>query len=117
MIEDGTGGLLLPPGDVSALADGVAGLLADEAERRAMGVRAAAHAAKYDWERSGDTMLCEYDRHAARVAARDPDGPDRDLDGRPPPAEPLGSTAAVRAPAASSEPKACLPPAAEQRWP
>ena len=63
VIKDGVGGMLLPPHNVSALTDAVASLVADPKLRRGMGRRAAEHAAAFDWEHSGDRMLCEYQTH------------------------------------------------------
>ena len=70
MVEHGVGGLLAPPGDVAALAAAAAALLTDAPRRRAMGRAAAAHAAKFDWERSGALMLGGYFAHAAPAPRR-----------------------------------------------
>ena len=51
------------------MAEAVAALVADTATRREMGRRAAEHAAGFDWESSGDRMLCEYALAAPGVAA------------------------------------------------
>lgn len=81
VIEHGVGGLLLPPHNITALADAVEGLIKDTGARRRMGNAATAHAAGFDWSRSGDRMLCEYVRHAG------PGEVPREIDGvgRPPP--------------------------------
>jgi len=69
VVAEGVGGRLLPPDNVSAMAEAVAALVADTATRREMGRRAAEHAARFDWESSGDRMLCEYALAAPGVAA------------------------------------------------
>ena len=69
VVAEGVGGWLLPPDNVSAMAEAVAALVADTATRREMGRRAAEHAAGFDWESSGDRMLCEYALAAPGVAA------------------------------------------------
>ena len=69
VVQHGVGGMLLPPNNITALADAVAELVRDASLRRAMGRRAEQHAAKFEWSRSGDRMLCEYVRHAGPGAA------------------------------------------------
>jgi len=106
VIEDGVGGLLLPPHNITALADAVEGLVTDATRRGNMGRAATAHAANFDWSRSGDRMLCEYVRHAGKG-----DEP-RDLDslGRPPPTteDTLSAAAGTYAPYAPCPPAAYL---------
>ena len=84
VVEHGVGGLLAPPHNVSALADAVSALVADDDLRQSMGRAAMAHAASFAWERSGDTMLCEYERHSEGVEP--PAGGDTDRPARPAPA-------------------------------
>lgn len=48
-VQDGVTGLLVPEGDVAALARGIAALLADEPRRRAMGRRAREWASRFAW--------------------------------------------------------------------
>ena len=88
VIADAIGGYLLPPGDTRALADAVARLATDDAERRAMGRRAAGHAARFDWAASGDTMLCEYGKHALAVPPREEELRDRAVHSAETPAQP-----------------------------
>ena len=57
VVAEGVGGRLLPPDNVSAMAEAVAALVADTATRREMGRRAAEHAARFDWESSGSHKL------------------------------------------------------------
>lgn len=55
-------GILVPPGDPAALAQGVASLLADEARRRTMGAAARELAqARYSWEDVGRRLLEVYE--------------------------------------------------------
>ena len=82
MVEHGVGGLLSPPGDVSAIAAATASLLNDATRRRAMGHAAAQHAARFDWAVSGDLMLGRYSAHAAPVPPRSHGSGDA---ARPPP--------------------------------
>ncbi|HEV8310691.1 MAG TPA: glycosyltransferase [Methylomirabilota bacterium] len=48
-VQDGTTGLLVPEGDVTALADGITGLLEDEERRRKLGAQAAEWARGFAW--------------------------------------------------------------------
>jgi D-inositol-3-phosphate glycosyltransferase len=48
-VQDGATGRLVPEGDVGALAAAIAGLLRDEAGRRALGVRAVEWARRFAW--------------------------------------------------------------------
>jgi len=79
VVDDGVGGLLVAPGDTAALAAAVGRLARDGEYRRAMGARAAAHAARFDWSASGELMLAQYAAHATPVPPHDGD------DTRPPP--------------------------------
>ena len=69
----------MAPGDTAALAAAVGRLARDGEYRRAMGARAAAHAARFDWSASGELMLAQYAAHATPVPPHDGD------DTRPPP--------------------------------
>lgn len=55
-VRDEETGLLVPHGDVEALADTLADLLADARRRERMGRAARAHAEHYSWERSAREM-------------------------------------------------------------
>jgi phosphatidylinositol alpha 1,6-mannosyltransferase len=69
VLQDGVGGFLVNPHNVSALTEKVV-MLAESAELRGeMGRRAVVHAAGFDWERSGDRMLCEYRKHVSNASA------------------------------------------------
>lgn len=96
VLADAIGGYLLPPGNVSALADAVAHLATDDAERHAMGRRAVSHAARFDWAASGDSMLCEYDKHAPAVPPRLDELGGRALDSPERPAQPQPTAHACR---------------------
>jgi phosphatidylinositol alpha-mannosyltransferase len=52
-VRDGVDGVLVPPGDPSALADAALSLLRDQARRRALGERGRHAASSYDWSRVG----------------------------------------------------------------
>jgi glycosyltransferase involved in cell wall biosynthesis len=55
-VQDGVTGRLVPEGDVTALARAVAGLLADGAGRRALGVRAQEWARRFAWPVIGRSL-------------------------------------------------------------
>ena len=55
-VQDGATGRLVPEGDVAALALAVAGLLADEPGRRALGVRAVEWARRFAWPSIGRSV-------------------------------------------------------------
>jgi D-inositol-3-phosphate glycosyltransferase len=55
-VQDGATGRLVPEGDVAALARAVAGLLADEAGRRALGARAVQWARRFAWPHIGRSL-------------------------------------------------------------
>ena len=59
-VQDGATGRLVPEGDVAALARAVAGLLADEPGRRALGVRAVEWARRFAWPSVGRSMADLY---------------------------------------------------------
>ena len=61
-LEDEQTGLLVPPGDVSALRTALERLLADERLRRRLGATARAHAREHlSWESATDRLLDAYD--------------------------------------------------------
>lgn len=64
LIEDGMTGRLVSPGDVSGLADAVAGLLRDPAERDRLGRAGAVRAADFVWDNVGSRTVSVYDRIA-----------------------------------------------------
>jgi glycosyltransferase involved in cell wall biosynthesis len=66
VLEDGTNGLLVPPGDIDALARAVSELAADAPKRRQLGEAAARLAACWTWERVIDTVMREYHPRDAR---------------------------------------------------
>jgi len=56
-------GLLVPPGDAAALADGLVGLLEDEPRRQSLGAAARARAREeYAWERLARRLLTIYEQ-------------------------------------------------------
>jgi D-inositol-3-phosphate glycosyltransferase len=55
-VQDGATGRLVPEGDVAALARAVAGLLADEPARRALGLRAVEWARRFAWPLIGRSV-------------------------------------------------------------
>jgi D-inositol-3-phosphate glycosyltransferase len=70
-VQDGATGRLVPEGDVAALARAVAGLLGDEAGRRALGTRAVEWARRFAWPAIGRSLAELYAElaPAAGVAA------------------------------------------------
>jgi len=59
-VQDGATGRLVPEGDVAALARAVAGLLADEPGRRALGARGVEWARRFAWPSVGRSMADLY---------------------------------------------------------
>jgi D-inositol-3-phosphate glycosyltransferase len=59
-VQDGATGRLVPEGDVAGLAQAVAGLLADEPGRRALGLRAVEWARRFAWPSVGRSMTDLY---------------------------------------------------------
>ena len=59
-VQDGVTGRLVPEGDVSALAQAVAGLLADDPARHALGVRAVEWARRFAWPSVGRSLADLY---------------------------------------------------------
>ena len=59
-VQDGVTGRLVPEGDVSALVQAVAGLLADDPARHALGVRAVEWARRFAWPSVGRSLADLY---------------------------------------------------------
>jgi D-inositol-3-phosphate glycosyltransferase len=59
-VQDGATGRLVPEGDVAALARSVAGLLADESGRHALGARAVEWARRFAWPSIGRSVADLY---------------------------------------------------------
>ena len=59
-VQDGVTGRLVPEGDVAALAQAVAGLLADDPARHALGVRAVEWARRFAWPSVGRSLADLY---------------------------------------------------------
>ena len=55
-VQDGVTGRLVPEGDVAALARAIQGLLADDAGRRALGLRAVDWARRFTWPAVGRSL-------------------------------------------------------------
>lgn len=69
IVEDGVSGIIVPRGDVAALAAAIGGLLADPAKRAAMGRAARLRAREhYGWDQCAARLLAFYDR--ARTGAQ-----------------------------------------------
>lgn len=68
-VMTGETGLLVPPNDPQALADGVFALLADEPRRQQFGLAARARARTYSWDDIGAQLLSIYERVAGRAPA------------------------------------------------
>ena len=60
LIDDGTDGLLVPPGDPAALAAAIERLASDEALRVRLGAAARARAERYSWDRCADRHVEVY---------------------------------------------------------
>jgi alpha-1,3-rhamnosyl/mannosyltransferase len=65
----GTGGLLVPPGDVDAWAVALARLLDDPAERARWATAGRRRAAHFTWERAGRALIAAYRRAGAPTPA------------------------------------------------
>ena len=59
-MKHGVGGLLAPPGDVTAITAAAAALLTDATRRRAMGRAAARHAARFANPNPNPTLTLPY---------------------------------------------------------
>jgi len=70
VVRHGDNGLVVPAGDVRALADALVRLLANEGMRRRMGERSQAIIADYTLERARDTFLRAIDDAARRSRSR-----------------------------------------------
>lgn len=66
LVEDGVTGLHVPPGDVQALAERMAYLLADAVHRQELGAQARRQAETYSWTQIGTSMLEIYAEELAR---------------------------------------------------
>jgi glycosyltransferase involved in cell wall biosynthesis len=73
-LDQGRAGLLVAPGDVAALADGLAALLADPARAAAMGAAGRAHVVRYDWDRLAAQWATIYGAPAPTRPAPTPQG-------------------------------------------
>jgi len=70
VVDDGVTGLLVPPKDVSALAQALRSLIADEERRRQMGRAARAFVAeRYSWEKNTAEMESLYGEMLGRARA------------------------------------------------
>jgi glycogen synthase len=72
VIADGRTGLLVPPGDPSALAAALGRVLADRALAERLGVAARAEAARYDWADLAGRILAIYESALEPVRSREP---------------------------------------------
>lgn len=70
-VVDGETGLLVPSGDVPAMAAAALALLRDPARRAAMGARAAARARSFSWDRAADDAETQLRRLLAETAGAD----------------------------------------------
>ncbi len=69
IVEDGVSGIIVPRGDVAALAQAIDGLLADPSRRAAMGQAARARARRhYHWDGCAERLLKLYDSARNRPA-------------------------------------------------
>ena len=65
-VVDGESGLLLPPGDAAALADGLSGLLADPVRRAGFGAAASRRAEQFGVEAIGERYVALLRQAASR---------------------------------------------------
>ncbi len=61
MLDFGAAGMVVPPGNVQALANAIEELLNDPARRAAMAAAAIAHARRYDWDRLAERWMAIYE--------------------------------------------------------
>ncbi|MEV0806646.1 glycosyltransferase family 1 protein [Micromonospora sp. NPDC050200] len=69
LVEPGVTGLLVPPADPAALADAVAGLVADASRRTAYGAAGRAAVSRHSWGLVGDELIGHYRAVLAGVPA------------------------------------------------
>ena len=65
LVDEGITGMMVPPRDITAYADAIAGLIADPTRRRAMGAAGHAKADGYRWDAINDAMIDVYLRTLA----------------------------------------------------